>query len=126
MDINDKTQSFSNIPMPFTDELLISSNLPKDWSTYQYRPTPSIDEELLSNARVIHGITSAPNRINMKRNQVNDAYKKCISKLGELSHKTIDNTNQSDDQEKKQENGHPETNGTKSTANEDKEKEVKN
>jgi hypothetical protein len=108
--------------MPLTEDVLISSNFNKEWTTHQYRPTPTIDEELLNNARVIHGITSAPNRINMKRNQVDDAYKKCLSKLSELSHKTIDDLNKSNE---KQENGHSEANGRNTNGNENKEQEVK-
>ena len=43
--------------MPITNEIPIS-NWNKEHCLNEYRPTLEVDDELLSNARVIHGITS--------------------------------------------------------------------
>ena len=55
----------------------------------KYRPTPIINQELLDNARVIHGIISVPNRIDLKRNQVfNESYENYLRDLETNSKKT--------------------------------------
>ena len=87
-DINDEITSISSIPVPFTNEVPIS-NWSKEHCVNAYRPTPEIEEELLSNARVIHGITSVPNRNGMKHYlQLNESYQECLNKFEERSKQT--------------------------------------
>jgi hypothetical protein len=80
--------ALSSIPVPLTNEIPLS-NWAKEHCPNEYRPTPPIDEDLMSNTRVIHGITSVPNRNGMKRNQlVDEYYKSYLDKLQERSKQT--------------------------------------
>lgn len=89
MDINDESVSLSSMPVPLTGEKTLVSDFPKSCITYDYRPTPAINPELLSNARVIHGIMSVPNRINLKRNQIfNEAYQNQLNEYVKNSKET--------------------------------------
>ncbi len=88
LDINHDATPLSSIPVPLTDEAPIS-DWNKEWCSYEYRPTPPIDDELFANARVIHGITSVQNRSNIKRNQqFIDKYKEHQNHFDEISLKT--------------------------------------
>ena len=88
MDLSDENAPISSIPVPLTNEVP-ASNWNKEHSLNEYRPTPEVDEELLSNARVIHGITSVPNRNGMKRYlQLDEGYQECMKKFDEISKKT--------------------------------------
>ncbi len=58
------------------------SEWPHRDTSLKYRPTPIISQELLDNARVIHGIISVPNRIDLKRNQTfNEKYEEYLKSL---------------------------------------------
>lgn len=109
MDINQEMPPLSSIPVPLTDEMPISE-WPKEWCTYEYRPTPKIDDELTSNARVIHGIMSVPNRTAMKRNQdFQELYKAQLANLGEMAAGTFEDlTNLPVESEKKEQEESPE------------------
>ena len=88
IDINDEMAPISSVPVPLTNEIPIST-WTKEQCANEYRPTPPIDEELLSNARVIHGITSVPNRNGMKHiQQLSESYRNCLSKFDERSKQT--------------------------------------
>ena len=90
MDINQEMPQLSSIPIPLTDEIPIS-DWPKEWCICEYRPTVKIDDELTSNARVIHGIMSVPNRTAMKRNHgFNEVYKLQLANLAELCSSTFE------------------------------------
>lgn len=72
IDINNEIAPLSSISVPLIENDKYSS----DWSISgqkpQYRPTPTINSEILSSSRVIHGIISTPNRSSLSRNQVFD------------------------------------------------------
>ena len=69
--------------------------LASDWpirehTAPRYRPTPPISSELLQNARVIHGITSVPNRSELKRNQLFNAdYEAYVARLEQAAQSTF-------------------------------------
>ena len=83
--------SLSSISAPLIEP---NQTLASDWpiredTTPQYRPTPPISAELLQNARVIHGITSVPNRSELKRNQLFNAdYETYMTRLEEAAKTT--------------------------------------
>lgn len=83
-DINDEITPLSSVPVPITNENPLS-DWPKSWCTYEYRPTLEISEELTSNARIIHGITSVQNKFDIKRNQINEKYVEQLIKMKERS-----------------------------------------
>jgi hypothetical protein len=91
VDVNHEMTPLSNIPVPLTDEVPIS-DWKKEYCTYDYRPTPPIEQELYNNARVIHGITSVQNRLNMKRNHsYNEKYGRLLDMLKANADKTFYN-----------------------------------
>ncbi len=87
IDINNEIASFSSVPVPLTDQNLLS-----DWpltTTPKFRPTPVINPEIMENSRVHMGIVSVPNRIDFKRNQINDAaYQAYTDELESLASRT--------------------------------------
>jgi PAB-dependent poly(A)-specific ribonuclease subunit 2 len=81
IDINNEIAPLSSVPVPIIENAgNCISDWPKELTKYEYRPQPSLPN--LSNTRVIHGITSVPNRMNIKRNQIyNQAYMDEIKEL---------------------------------------------
>ena len=91
IDIKDEMVPLSSVPVPLTDEnsQKLISDWPKKVIKPNYRPTPVINSELLSNSRIIHGIISVPNRTEMKRNQVfNKTYQDGLEELNNKSFET--------------------------------------
>ena len=91
IDINNEIAPLSSVPVPLTDEnsQKLISDWPKKVIKPNYRPTPVINSELLSNSRIIHGIISVPNRTEMKRNQVfNKTYQDGLEELNNKSFET--------------------------------------
>ena len=119
MDINQEMPQLSSVPIPLTDEIPIAE-WQKEWCTYEYRPTLKIDDELTSNARVIHGIMSVPNRTGMKRNQgFDELYKAQLANLAELGASTFEDFAQlpAVDSEKRELEDAQETTETRDTSN---------
>ena len=87
IDINNEVAPLSSVPVPLTNQNLLS-----DWpleTAPKFRPTPPIDPEIMENSRVHMGIISVPNRIDLKRNQINDAnYQSYIGDLENLAKAT--------------------------------------
>lgn len=82
IDVNNEIAPLSSIPVPH----IRNGDYVSDWKISsektEYRPTPVIDQKVMNNTRVIHGIISVPNRIGIKRNQIfDDNYKETISDL---------------------------------------------
>jgi hypothetical protein len=91
IDINNEIAPLSNVPVTLTDEnsQKLISDWPKALIKPSYRPTPIINSELLSNTRIINGITSVPNRTEMKRNQMlNKTYQHILEELNNKSFET--------------------------------------
>ena len=87
MDIFNEIAPLSSVPVPLTDQALLS-----DWplaTTPKFRPTPVINTEIMENSRVHMGIISVPNRIDFKRNQIYDAgYQSYIDEFEKLANTT--------------------------------------
>lgn len=82
MDVNNEMAALSSIPVPFAEK----GDYVSEWSLSsqkpEYRPTPVINQEILNNTRVIHGIISVPNRLEVNRNQIsNDDYRQAMIDL---------------------------------------------
>lgn len=90
IDINNEIAPLSSIPVPLTEpNQSLISDWPKKFSKPGYRPTPVINSELLANSRIIHGIISVPNRLDIKRNQVfNKNYQDGLQELEKKSFET--------------------------------------
>lgn len=69
IDINDELTPLSSIPLPHCPDKLLS-DWPEEWTQKVYRPTPSIDPQILSSIKMVASIGYAPNIGNRLRNQV--------------------------------------------------------
>ena len=89
IDINNEIAPLSSIPVPLTNEKKLISDWPNNSAKPEYRPSPEINPELMNNTRIIHGIISVPNRLDMKRNQIFDnIYQESLKLLEIKSHES--------------------------------------
>lgn len=90
IDINNEIAPLSSVPVPLTEtNQSLVSDWPKKFIKPGYRPTPVINSELMNNSRIIHGIISVPNRLEIKRNQVfNKNYQDGLQELQKKSFET--------------------------------------
>lgn len=90
IDINNEIAPLSSIPVPLIENKQYISDWTISSQKPEYRPTPTINPEILNNSRVIHGIISVPNRVEMKRNKIFD--EKYEENLKELKEKRLHET----------------------------------
>lgn len=84
IDINNEIAPLSSIPVPLIEKKRYVSDWAISSQKTEYRPTPTLNPEIMSNSRVIHGIISVPNRFDIKRNQIYDKdYEEHLKELKE-------------------------------------------
>ena len=91
IDINNEIAALSSVPVPLIENETCLSELPKAVTKPEYRPTPTINPELMNNTRRMNGIITVPNRADLfiKRNQIFDQnYLDSINELDAIAYET--------------------------------------